>query len=103
MIRSEFGFPCTPYEYIDIGRQGFYSGPEPVKAITNDVSAVILSLITYLTSKQMPKFRVRVNDTDPIFFYCGAPGSCYKEKMIGVINEVSHANPLKPLKNKPQT
>ncbi|KAJ3951904.1 hypothetical protein N0V92_011674 [Colletotrichum tropicale] len=74
VIRSEFGFPCTPYEYIDIGRQGFYSGPEPVKAITND---------------QMPKFRVRVNDTDPIFFYCGAPGSCYKEKMIGVINENS--------------
>ncbi|KAF4819537.1 putative GPI-anchored cupredoxin [Colletotrichum siamense] len=73
VIRSEFGFPCTPYEYIDIGRQGFYSGPEPVKAITND----------------MPKFRVRVNDTDPIFFYCGAPGSCYKEKMIGVINENS--------------
>ncbi|KAI8219482.1 putative GPI-anchored cupredoxin [Colletotrichum sp. SAR 10_86] len=73
VIRSEFGYPCTPYEYIDVGRQGFYSGPEPVKAITND----------------MPRFRVRVNDTDPIFFYCGAPGSCYKEKMIGVINENS--------------
>ncbi|KAF9879151.1 extracellular serine-rich protein [Colletotrichum karsti] len=75
VIRAEYGFPCTPYEYIDIGRQGFYSGPEPVKAITND----------------MPRYRVRVNDTDPIFFYCGAPGSCYKEKMIGVINENSTA------------
>ncbi|TEA18630.1 putative GPI-anchored cupredoxin [Colletotrichum sidae] len=73
VVRAEFGFPCTPYEYIDIGRQGFYSGPESVKAITND----------------MPRYRVRVNDTLPIFFYCGAPGSCYKEKMIGVINENS--------------
>ncbi|KAF6819046.1 extracellular serine-rich protein [Colletotrichum plurivorum] len=73
VIRAEFNFPCTPYEYVDIGRQGFYSGPQPVKAITNS----------------MPRYRVRVNDTDPIFFYCGAPGSCYKEKMIGVINENS--------------
>ncbi|GKT55277.1 extracellular serine-rich protein [Colletotrichum tofieldiae] len=71
VIRAEFGFPCTPYEYVDIGREGFYSGPQPVKAITNN----------------MPRYRVLVNDTDPIFFYCGAPGSCYKEKMIGVVNE----------------
>ncbi|KAL0939203.1 extracellular serine-rich protein [Colletotrichum truncatum] len=78
VVRAEYGFPCTPYEYIDIGRAGFYSGPQPVKAITND----------------MPRYRVRVNDTDPIFFYCGAPGSCYKEKMIGVINEVKRPAPL---------
>ncbi|KAK7448302.1 extracellular serine-rich protein [Colletotrichum acutatum] len=71
VIRAEFGFPCTPYEYIDIGREGFYSGNQSVKAITND----------------MPRYRVRVNDTLPIFYYCGAPGSCYKEKMVGVINE----------------
>ncbi|KAJ0137832.1 hypothetical protein CTA2_1997 [Colletotrichum tanaceti] len=73
VIRAEFGFPCTPYEYVDIGREGFYSGPQPVKAITNN----------------MPRYRVVVNDTEPIFFYCGAPGSCYKEKMIGVVNENS--------------
>ncbi|EXF74278.1 extracellular serine-rich protein [Colletotrichum fioriniae PJ7] len=73
VIRAEFGFPCTPYEYIDIGREGFYSGNQSVKAITNG----------------MPRYRVRVNDTLPIFYYCGAPGSCYKEKMIGVINENS--------------
>ncbi|OHE96936.1 extracellular serine-rich protein [Colletotrichum orchidophilum] len=73
VIRAEFGFPCTPYEYIDIGREGFYSGNQSVKAITND----------------MPRYRVLVNDTLPIFYYCGAPGSCYKEKMIGVINENS--------------
>ncbi|KAJ0313845.1 hypothetical protein COL516b_000792 [Colletotrichum fioriniae] len=38
VIRAEFGFPCTPYEYIDIGREGFYSGNQSVKAITNDNS-----------------------------------------------------------------
>ncbi|KAK2062593.1 extracellular serine-rich protein [Colletotrichum caudatum] len=81
VIRAEFGFPCTPYEYVDIGRQGFYSGNTSVKAITND----------------MPRFRVLVNDTDPIFFYCGAPGSCYKEKMIGVINENSNQTLAKQL------
>jgi hypothetical protein len=37
VIRAEYGFPCTPYEYIDVGREGFYSGPQPVKAITKDV------------------------------------------------------------------
>ncbi|KAK1975270.1 extracellular serine-rich protein [Colletotrichum cereale] len=81
VIRSEFGFPCTPYEYVDIGREGFYSGNESVKAITSD----------------MPRYRVLVNDTDPIFFYCGAPGSCYKEKMIGVINENSNQTLAKQL------
>jgi hypothetical protein len=27
-----------------------------------------------------------VNDTEPIFFYCSAPGACLKDGMIGVIN-----------------
>ncbi|EGY21624.1 uncharacterized protein VDAG_03064 [Verticillium dahliae VdLs.17] len=42
VIRAEYGYPCTPYEYIDIGRQGFYSGPKPVAAITNDNSTFTL-------------------------------------------------------------
>lgn len=33
-----------------------------------------------------PKFTLRINDTDPIFFYCGAPGSCIDWQMVGVIN-----------------
>ncbi|KAH6703439.1 hypothetical protein VD0002_g7338 [Verticillium dahliae] len=70
VIRAEYGYPCTPYEYIDIGRQGFYSGPKPVAAITNDP----------------PRYQVKINDTEPIFYYCGAPGSCYQKHMIGVIN-----------------
>ncbi|KAM0276139.1 hypothetical protein ACHAQH_007065 [Verticillium albo-atrum] len=70
VVRAEYGYPCTPYEYIDIGRKGFYSGPRPVAAITND----------------LPRYQVKVNDTEPIFYYCGAPGSCYQKHMIGVIN-----------------
>lgn len=27
-----------------------------------------------------------VNDTEPIFFYCGAPGSCKEYSMVGVVN-----------------
>lgn len=35
---------------------------------------------------QGPTFQQRVNDTDPIFFYCAASGSCVDYHMIGVIN-----------------
>lgn len=35
---------------------------------------------------QGPTFSVKVNDTQPIFFYCAAPGSCIDDYMIGVIN-----------------
>lgn len=35
---------------------------------------------------QGPTFSLRVNDTQPIFFYCAAPGSCIDNYMIGVIN-----------------
>ncbi|KAM5353021.1 hypothetical protein ACJZ2D_017108 [Fusarium nematophilum] len=70
VIRGDFGYPCIPYEYIDTDRTGFSSGPQPVKAITNDA----------------PRFRVRVNNTEPIFYYCGAPGSCVRYHMMGVVN-----------------
>ncbi|KAH7153789.1 hypothetical protein DER46DRAFT_663480 [Fusarium sp. MPI-SDFR-AT-0072] len=74
VIRGDFGYPCIPYEYVDVDRTGFSSGLQPVKAITNDA----------------PRFRVRVNNTEPIFYYCGAPGSCVRYHMMGVVN---------PLKN----
>ncbi|KAF4997585.1 hypothetical protein FGRMN_3790 [Fusarium graminum] len=70
VIRGDYDNPCIPYEYVDTDREGFSSGPEPVKAITDDA----------------PRYRVRVNDTKPIFFYCGAPGSCVRYHMMGVIN-----------------
>nr|CEG04607.1 unnamed protein product [Fusarium clavum] len=70
VIRGDYDNPCIPYEYVDTNREGFSSGPEPVKAITDDA----------------PRYRVRVNDTKPIFFYCGATGSCVRYHMMGVVN-----------------
>lgn len=70
VIRADFNSPCIPYEYTETNGPGFSSGMQTVQAITNDG----------------PRYRVRVNNTDPIFFYCGAPGSCYHYKMMGVIN-----------------
>ncbi|KAH6890555.1 hypothetical protein B0T10DRAFT_561058 [Thelonectria olida] len=70
VIRGDFDNPCIPYEYVGTDREGFSSGEQSVQAITDDG----------------PRFRVRVNNTDPIFFYCGAPGSCVRYHMMGVVN-----------------
>ncbi|KAH7159323.1 hypothetical protein DER46DRAFT_473683, partial [Fusarium sp. MPI-SDFR-AT-0072] len=70
VIRGDFDHPCVPYESVDTNRTGFSSGPQPVEAITSDA----------------PRFRVRVNDTEPIFYYCGAPGNCVRDYMMGVVN-----------------
>jgi hypothetical protein len=35
---------------------------------------------------QLPQFTIKVNDTNPIWYYCSAPGSCINQHMLGVIN-----------------
>jgi hypothetical protein len=60
VIRAEYLFPCVPYEMTGRSKKGFYSGFLPVDAILDDP----------------PKYSITVNDSYPIFFYCGAPGSC---------------------------
>lgn len=37
-------------------------------------------------SEQATHFNITINDTQPIFFYCGAPGSCIDKLMVGAIN-----------------
>ncbi|KAI0533351.1 hypothetical protein GGR58DRAFT_122478 [Xylaria digitata] len=69
VARSEFGFPCMPYEYITPGAAGFFSGDMGTS-----------------TPGSRPTFNVTVNNTEPIFFYCSLPGSCKGNRMIGVIN-----------------
>ncbi|KAF4629629.1 hypothetical protein G7Y89_g8518 [Cudoniella acicularis] len=32
-----------------------------------------------------PIFRLPINNTEPVFFYCSAPGACF-DGMVGVIN-----------------
>lgn len=73
VVRSAYKFPCIPYEDSGPNRVGFFSG----------------YLDTNVYASDGPKFRVRVNDTEPIFYYCSAPGSCITHGMLGVINPVS--------------
>lgn len=70
VIRSEYGYPCVPYEDTGVDKVGFFSGFKPVDAILSEP----------------PSFSLLVNDSNPIFFYCGAPGSCIEHQMVGVIN-----------------
>lgn len=70
VVRAEYGYPCIPYEYTGVDKIGFYSGFKPVDAVLDDP----------------PAFYVKINDTNPIFFYCGATGSCINWQMVGVIN-----------------
>ncbi|KAH7417255.1 hypothetical protein BKA64DRAFT_295026 [Cadophora sp. MPI-SDFR-AT-0126] len=70
VARAEYKNPCIPYEVVDVGRQGFWSGFKPVNVVLSDP----------------PKFSVLINDTEPIFFYCSAPGACEEDIMVGVIN-----------------
>ncbi|USP73494.1 uncharacterized protein yc1106_00768 [Curvularia clavata] len=70
VVRAEYGFPCIPYEMTGPSKTGFFSGFQPVD--------------TVLSSP--PTYRILINDTNPIFFYCSAPGSCITYGMVGAIN-----------------
>jgi plastocyanin len=65
VVRAEYGYPCVPYELTGKGKVGFFSDFHPVDAILDDP----------------PSFSIRVNDSNPIFFYCSAPGSCIDWQM----------------------
>ncbi|KAH8602870.1 hypothetical protein B0O99DRAFT_14393 [Bisporella sp. PMI_857] len=72
VARSTFARPCVPIE-ISSNKQGFWSG------------------FYFFADAHLPsrKFQVTVNDTDPIYFYCTAPGACSKGGAVGSINAVS--------------
>lgn len=71
VIRAAYGYPCVPYELVEgADHFGFYSGFKPVDAVL----------------AEPPIWRLTVNDTNPVFYYCGAPGSCNGWGMVGVIN-----------------
>ncbi|KAF1926465.1 uncharacterized protein M421DRAFT_422794 [Didymella exigua CBS 183.55] len=70
IVRAEYGFPCIPYEMTGSAKTGFFSGFNPVDKVVD----------------KPPKYTIRVNDTEPIFFYCSAPGSCITYGMVGGIN-----------------
>ena len=43
--------------------------------------------------QQPPTWNLTINDTEPIFLYCAAPGSCINYQMVGVINPVGQFRP----------
>ncbi|KAF1961158.1 hypothetical protein CC80DRAFT_231264 [Byssothecium circinans] len=69
VARAEFGSPCVPYEYTGKNKTGFWSDTQWVKTV-NDLT----------------HFNLKINSSEPIFFYCAAPGSCIDHEMVGVIN-----------------
>ncbi|RYP41902.1 hypothetical protein DL767_000731 [Monosporascus sp. MG133] len=71
VVKAEFGYPCVPYDMIHPGEESFFSGAieQPDEGLN-----------------PLPTWTLRVNTTDPVFFYCSAPESCIKWRMIGVIN-----------------
>ncbi|KZM21025.1 uncharacterized protein EKO05_0011131 [Ascochyta rabiei] len=70
VVRAEYGFPCVPYEMTGTDKKGFFSGFRPVDRVLD----------------RPPEYTVQINDTEAIFFYCSAPGSCITYGMVGGIN-----------------
>ncbi|KAK5120465.1 hypothetical protein LTR85_006120 [Meristemomyces frigidus] len=69
VIQSVYGYPCIPSEDVT-DQQGFFSGFQPIAN----------------TSGPLPSWNLTINTTDPVWYYCGAPGSCIGYSMLGVIN-----------------
>lgn len=68
--RAEYHQACIPYEDTGEKKIGFWSGFFPVdKVLPNP-----------------PTWNLTINHTDPVFFYCAAPGSCINYQMVGLIN-----------------
>ncbi|GIZ44238.1 hypothetical protein CKM354_000744200 [Cercospora kikuchii] len=74
VIQSLYEWPCVASGAVD-GRTGFASPPQA--EATNE-------LPTY--------WNLTINNTDPVFYYCGAPGSCVTWGMLGVINPTRDTN-----------
>ncbi|KAL8791760.1 MAG: hypothetical protein Q9195_005636 [Heterodermia aff. obscurata] len=47
------------------------------------------TLTRTITVGERPTWNLTINDTEPIFYYCSAPGSCMDQGMVGVINSNS--------------
>ncbi|ORY03650.1 hypothetical protein BCR34DRAFT_667342 [Clohesyomyces aquaticus] len=78
VVRAEYQYPCIPYEMTGEGKVGFFSGFYPVEQVLT----------------HPPAWTITINDTDPIFFYCSASGSCIDYGMVGVINPNSSTSLL---------
>ncbi|KAF7515347.1 hypothetical protein G7054_g14622 [Neopestalotiopsis clavispora] len=69
VVRAAYENPCIPFNYVNPGGDTFFSGPKESE-----------------TGDEQPIWLLTVNNTDPTFFYCSAPGSCINSHMVGAIN-----------------
>ncbi|CEJ79959.1 hypothetical protein VHEMI00168 [[Torrubiella] hemipterigena] len=75
VTQSNFDNPCIPLHKADSSKQNFASGFQPVAAGES--------------KGQLPVFTIKINDTKPIWVYCGQGPHCMKG-MAMVINEASN-------------
>ncbi|GAD91650.1 hypothetical protein CPC735_010950 [Paecilomyces variotii No. 5] len=75
VVQSTFDDPCTPLAESMPGMTGVKSGFMPVSA----------------DAKEVPVFTMMVNDTKPMWIYCGQKGHCQKG-MVMAINVASGSN-----------
>jgi len=66
VVQSAFASPCSPFASA-LGVAGVNSGFMPVTA-----------------GQALPQFRVTVNDTTPLYFYCSQTGHCGKGMVFAV-------------------
>ncbi|KAF1945008.1 hypothetical protein EJ02DRAFT_477950 [Clathrospora elynae] len=66
VFSAEYGYLCIPIEMTGQGKMGFFSGFHTVNKVLD----------------YPPTYFIVINDTDPMFFYCSAPGSCLTYGMM---------------------
>ena len=72
VVRMDQSTPCIPWSLVNQAKpksESWWSGFFPVAAVT-----------------ELKSWSITVDTTDPLWFYCSAPGSCTKYGMVGVIN-----------------
>lgn len=72
VTQSTFDNPCVPIAVSDPTKKGIFSGFQPAAASE--------------AQGQVPVFTIMVNDTKPMWLYCGQGPHCQKG-MVMVINE----------------
>lgn len=68
VVKGDAENPCIPYDLVHKDGPMWWSGFQP----TNTADS--------------KHYDIKINDTEPVWFYCSAPGSCNENQMLGIIN-----------------
>jgi len=86
VTQSSFANPCVRFTGSD-GTPGFASGFQPVAA----------------DATEFPQFQIKINDTAPIWGYCGQTGHCGQGMVFSINSVESGANNFAAFKAKAQS